>query len=408
MKKKIALYLKSALYNIRQNKVYALFCIVGTALTFIFVTIILQFGNTFLNNTPPGVNVDRTISVSYWKKDHQGRYLGYFTKEEIPNIMKHVKGYETYSFIQGQPLNLLINDQLKSNFIYYVNHDFWKIYQFQFLEGRPFTEKELQSPVAVITESCAKLYFRNGSALNQTMEAQGVTYKVIGVVKDFSFIVVNPAATIWAPYAFNHFWPNRTRSYDLYIMFPRDMPESQMRKNVANAFIAYNKEQNREIEIYPEDFNTILSGRMNSKGITGMDYEFFLMIILLLIIPAVNIITLNIANTANRSEEIGIRRAMGAGKMSSFLQIMTENILLVLTGTLLGVLIVYPIFNGINNILLTAFVCEGSILFPELKISIVLFQVLPLSIVFSFLAGGLPAYWIAQRNIAEILKGGKK
>ena len=260
MKKKITLYLKSALYNIGQNKVYALFCILGTALTFIFVTIILQFGNTFLNNTPPGVNVDRTVMVSCWKKDHQGRYLGYFTKEEIPNIMKHVKGYETYSFIQGQPLNLLINDQLKSNYINYVNHDFWNIYQFQFIEGRPFTEKELQTPVAVITESCAKLYFKNGSALNQTMEAQGITYKVIGVVKDFSFIVVNPVATIWAPYTFNHFWPNRTRSYDLYIMFPREMPESQMRKNVANAFIAYNKERNREIEIYPEDFNTVLNG----------------------------------------------------------------------------------------------------------------------------------------------------
>ena len=408
MKKKITLYLKSALYNIGQNKVYALFCILGTALTFIFVTIILQFGNTFLNNTPPGVNVDRTVMVSCWKKDHQGQYLGYFTKEEIPNIMKHVKGYETYSFIQGQPLNLLINDQLKSNYINYVNHDFWNIYQFQFIEGRPFTEKELQTPVAVITESCAKLYFKNGSALNQTMEAQGITYKVIGVVKDFSFIVVNPVATIWAPYTFNHFWPNRTRSYDLYIMFPREMPESQMRKNVANAFIAYNKERNREIEIYPEDFNTVLNGRTNSKGITGMDYELYLMILLLLVIPAVNIVTLNIANTANRSEEIGIRRAMGAGKMSAFLQIMTENILLVLTGTLWGVLIVYPIFNAINSTLLTAFVCEGSILFPELNISIVLFQVLPLSIVFSFLAGGLPAYMVAQRNIAETLKGGKK
>lgn len=208
-----------------------------------------------------------------------------------------------------------------------------------------FHGKRTPDSVAVITESCAKLYFKNGSPLNANGGRQGITYKVVGVVKDFSFIVVNPVATIWAPYTFNHFWPNRTRSYDLYIMFPREMPESQMRKNVANAFVAYNKERNREIEIYPEDFNTVLNGRTNSKGITGMDDEFYLMILLLLVIPAVNIITLNIANTANRSEEIGIRRAMGAGKMSAFLQIMTENILLVLTGTTMGCIDCIPYFQ---------------------------------------------------------------
>ena len=59
--KKILNNVMSALYNITQNKAYTLFCVIGTAITFVFIIIMLQLMYTLVGNVPPFVNADRTI-----------------------------------------------------------------------------------------------------------------------------------------------------------------------------------------------------------------------------------------------------------------------------------------------------------------------------------------------------------
>lgn len=49
-------YLRSALCSIGHNKVYALFCVIGTAFTFVFIIIMLQLVYDTTSNKAPFVN----------------------------------------------------------------------------------------------------------------------------------------------------------------------------------------------------------------------------------------------------------------------------------------------------------------------------------------------------------------
>ena len=45
---------------------------------------------------------------------------------------------------------------------------------------------------------------------------------------------------------------------------------------------------------------------------------------------------------------------------------------------------------------------------PELDWNVILLIVFPLSVLFSLLSGGIPAYLIVRRTILDMLKGGSK
>ena len=53
---KLKNYIQSAVYSIMHNKAYALFCIIGTAFTFVFVAIVLQLVYDVAASKAPFVN----------------------------------------------------------------------------------------------------------------------------------------------------------------------------------------------------------------------------------------------------------------------------------------------------------------------------------------------------------------
>lgn len=61
--KKVIGYIKSSFYNIRKNKMYSTFYIAGTALTFVFIILILQFISLITTETTPNLNASRIIII---------------------------------------------------------------------------------------------------------------------------------------------------------------------------------------------------------------------------------------------------------------------------------------------------------------------------------------------------------
>jgi ABC-type antimicrobial peptide transport system permease subunit len=409
--KKFIGYFQSAFYNIKRNKGSASFCVLGTALTFIFISLIVQLGHIISGDYPPASHANHTIRIEYIT-DAEGQNHGGIPPQEINSFLDEIKEYEYSSIINTEGVILKANNRIRFSMVAFTNADFWKMNVFEFIYGVPFTQKDCDSrqKSAIITEGLSQNVFNKKNSIGNKIEFQGNEYEIRGVVADFSPLS-SPSGDvgIWVPYVFNKFIPSGNNVYTLDVLFPPSIPVEQAKEKVA-VNLRYNLEKKgiktkisaKEISTLREVFSQNYSQNQLLKQ------SMWLVVLLLLVIPAINIVTLNIANTNNRSEEIAVRKACGASSFSSFMLVILENILLVATGSIIGVLLAPSLLSFIQQLIFDNFHMTGMPLLSGIDFGLIFIVIFPLIIVFSLLSGGLPAYFIVKRNIAEVLKGGSK
>jgi len=401
-------YIKPALYNILQNKIYALFCIIGTALTFVFITLILQLTYSLISNQPPSNNADRVLQFSDFY-DTKGNYIGGLKPEEMTILLDNLKNVEACSYLNGEMTTFTVDDKLYTGDIAFVNGDFWIVNNFKFLKGRNFNSKECdeRKKYIVIKESISKTCFRSADVLSKKIMLQGNEYEIIGVVDDFSyFSSPSETATMWIPYTYNKFVPSYSDYYTYAILFPEDSQMSENKEKLIKAINENFEKKNLSTDI--RNINTLKEKKIESVGSNFFAYGVIIAIVILLIIPALNIVTLNTANTNNRAEEIAVKRAMGASRLSAFFQILLENFIQVFMGSMLGLLLMKPAVKLVESILLGEVLADGITLVSEINYQVVFLGVFPLILIFTILSGGIPAYFISRLNIVDVLKGGTK
>ena len=112
-----------------------------------------------------------------------------------PTIMSILAG-ESYARLSGtgDPYKVVMMG---------TNDGFWRIFDFTFVDGRPFGEAEFQSavPRAVISSSLARKLFSRTDVSGQAFLLDDVEYIVSGVVKDVSYITPAVVADLWVPYS---------------------------------------------------------------------------------------------------------------------------------------------------------------------------------------------------------------
>lgn len=409
--KQLSGYLRTSLYNIGHNKAYAAFCIFGTALTFVFVIILLQLAHTVTSNDAPLGNADRTVRLGRmytdYGPDHSWQARCMWEMSDVVAMRDLVEGYEHFSISHVESVNPVIGGKLKNVVANYVSGSYWDVKTFDFIAGRPFTKEDYaaNTPVAVIKESNARKYFGSPrQALDQEIELQRNTFRIIGVVADFSVLAADEWSTLWLPYRYNKGVPSGYTDYTIEYIFPATMSVQEMKDNVMRAAKHHWKQKGKEI-VEPVELRTVREEITAVIGDDMLKYGIWVIILVLLIVPAVNIVTLSTANMETRAGEIAIRRALGSSKGAAFMQIMAENLMLVLIGTVLGLILAYPTLHLIETRILNVTTGEGSSLLGSMNWWVIIAGVLPLSVLFSLMSGGIPAWLVARRNIAGTLKG---
>ncbi|MGL5683361.1 MAG: ABC transporter permease [Marinifilaceae bacterium] len=410
--KKISGYIKSSWYNIRQNKAYTLFYVLGTALTFIFITIVLQLCLNITRENPPFVSAKRMFEVRDSYLDEYGNSVGGIMTPAIKSFMETVKGYDQYYITNQEWINVMVDGRIRSSTVAFVNNTLWSVNQYDFIEGKPFTKQDEDDrlPVAVVTQSFAESNYRNGSAIDKELEFQGNRYKIIGVIADYADVLNSHenCPSIWVSCVFNKFIPSYGNNFIITVLFNEDMSQYEMKTSLSNAVQFYFKNRDINVDVRAENIYSIQESIIKRFGSDTFSYGIGGILFFLLLIPAINIMTLSNTNINNRASEIAIRRAMGESQKISFLQIMIENLILVLIGTTLGVLLTYPTAELISSTLMGGSVTGDIRILTKVNAVVMLCGVLPLCLLFTLLSGGLPAYFISKRNISELLKGGSK
>jgi putative ABC transport system permease protein len=127
-------------------------------------------------------------------------------------------------------------------------------------------------------------------------------------------------------------------------------------------------------------------------------YELTCLVIIILLIASLNYILLVISNAAARSQEVGVRKVMGASRKSVILQFWVETQIVVLISVSIGLILailLMPIFNSLIGSDLTL---------KELNWPDVIPGILFLCFFLGILAGYYPALIISRMKPVSILK----
>ncbi|MBO7558739.1 MAG: FtsX-like permease family protein [Bacteroidaceae bacterium] len=431
---KLLIYLRQALHMMKEEKLFSGIYIAGTAVAVAFTMVIVMAYNFKIAPVYPEVNRANTY---YWhglrtfNKYEENAELcyggvGYKMVERLKK-MKSVEKVGVTNFTSGDWLCRMqqLGGERKKGFKKYVDDGFFQVYEFEFLEGRPFTHKEWVNSrkLAVITDKLAQRIFGTKKHLvGKELRVASDTLTICGVVKASSIVSSKSYADLYTccyskDDLFDYWGFN---SIQEVIIVSRD--GKQLRADINEMLNRLNAELKASGENWkflpPEEalsphWMLGLSNNTFNVSYQSGDWVYILLLILmLLLVPTVNLSGIISGRMESRLAEMGVRKAFGAKKRELLFQIMAENIVLTFIGSVVGLLMAWGIvswggiwmldalgfsYNTAYFVDMNDFVATGEMLFAPVVFGIALFVCLFINT----LAAILPAWLSLRKPIVE-------
>lgn len=311
-----------------------------------------------------------------------------------------------------------------------VDDTYWRVFNFHFIQGRAFNRAEWESasPVCVISEGMARKLFGHadikGSA--QDMEDSGLFVRlpdnsqrrVVGIVKDVSMATPMTSAQVWIPTEKYYSIDNEKQYrgfYTLVMLLHEDKNVEQLQERVSRL----EDNTNQELTSSGSKFQIHLRGQPYAHWQYCFGYDkqsttrkILGLLLAFLLIPAMNMGSMVASRINARTSEMGIRRAYGAGRMMLLWQVLQENFLLTLIGSLLGLAISWLIVTLGADWLLFIFndagrrMVDGALEPVQIHADMlfsgwVMAAVLAATLMLNLIATLGPALWILRKHVTE-------
>ena len=309
----------------------------------------------------------------------------------------------------GQPFSVSLGE---------VNNQFFDVFTFEFLRGSTQTAFEGERPI-IISEDFAKKIFGNTAgnmigepiydrySLRDGAQIGGNPFIITAVVRipqnthiQFDVLVEaektsqhGSSALSWKGNYYTTFV--RMASNATFTDTIRTQMASYLTKHLPNDKRMLAFQPLTDIHLKPGVEDSNLSGDF---GEPRYIFIFLTMTLFVLAIAIINYVNLTIARAANRTREVGIRKAGGAFTRELVLQFLIESLAWALVATLLAFLLsilIMPWFSGI----------VGATLKVDYSLR-TLFTALGLSLFVGFLAGSYSALYQSSFRPSISLKGG--
>jgi putative ABC transport system permease protein len=410
-------YFKMAFKVLLKHKLFTFISLFGISMTLLILIVITSLIDHTFGTMPPETNLDRTLSVTMarLKTEKGGTWTGPLMSYYF--FDKYVDCLETPELISVSsfhiPITTYKGDKKLNLGIKFTDGEFWKILNFDFIEGKPYTVADVENAnqVAVITEMTREKYFGGNSAVGEIINADGKDFKVIGVVKNVSILRIMPYSDIWVPITLSKeelYKPTLIGSFPgFYAMVlardKSDIPKikDEFQSKLAN--IEFPEGRFTKIFIETSTYAEALSRQLfrTQEGKVGpLLLVLLLLAIIFMLLPSINLVNINISRIVERESEIGIRKAFGASSLSLVGQFVIENILITMLGGLIALVFAAIVLESINN----------SGLIPHVQLGLnyrIFFYSVIISLIFGLVSGVYPAYKMSRLHPAEALRGGK-
>lgn len=229
-----------------------------------------------------------------------------------------------------------------------VDGSVWKIYDFRFIDGRPYDEAEVNSDskLAVVTASSARALFGEEKVAGREIDIDAFPYRIVGVIEDVNPLLSGSYADIyraWNPKSVNNNDPLMGQT-NIILLMKEGVTVESIRAQVKERYNKLNSGLSDNIKevVYHEqpytskDIGIGSFGSNNGPKTKSHDRVQWIIYSVLIILPAINLSSMTRGRLRHRVAEIGVRRAFGAKRRAIIGQIFGENLLITLLGGIVG------------------------------------------------------------------------
>jgi putative ABC transport system permease protein len=402
-------YLKIALKGLLRRKYYTFISLFGIIITLAVLTVSVAMMNLATSMGESGSKLDRCLIVNRIEiRFNRGDLNGYPSYYVLDQYVRNLKGPEAISIFSEAHDAVIYSENSRIPLkIKYTDDIFWDIVELPFLEGMSYKKEAIDRAdmVAVITDRAKQNIFGVKPALGEYLETSKGKFRIIGIIpyREIKAIFLN--ADIFAPITTSLGAMNNKELWGDELALVQAADKSQF-ASIKSEFQSHMdqliKDHKDALQITSlncfigtmnESFvsETGQSGIVAFLGVIGM-------MILFMLLPAVNLTTINISRIMERFPEIGIRKAFGASSITLMGQFIIENIILTLIGGLIAYLLSWIALLLINN---SGVVPWGYI---ELDLKVFFYSMI-VTMFFGIFSGVLPSYRMSRLHPAEALKG---
>jgi len=412
-------YFKQAIQMLEENPLVNTISILGTALSIAMIMVLVLVFQINTAGYPPESHRDRMLYIGLTEAIsilNQGTNRGYMSSQVAKECLYTLERPEAVAVYatDDRPISLPAKRLYKEYRIKSTNAGFWKVFDFDFLKGYPFTEADFDSalPKAVITSRVASELFGTTDVIGETIIIDFNQYTIVGIVTPKSKAARHAYAEVWVPYTVN---PILMSTY--YSEGISGKLQTVILARSSSDFDAIRKELDQQVERYNSG-KTDYSLNFRHGLITRMDitmgagsfrkvelkdylFETGALLLFLLLIPALNLTGVVQASVQKRRSEIGLRKAFGATYGVLMMQVLYENLVVTMIGGVIGLILSFVfLYVGKTFLLSSDTLITLDMLFkPGLFISALLFALL-----LNLLSAGIPAMRISRQPIVSALK----
>lgn len=274
------------------------------------------------------------------------------TLDQIKDI-DHVESASLYKSRQDYNDVYYLNTILSGGTVLGIDSGYFDTCGYAIMKGRGFSQNDYDKSkkVALIDEKAQKALFQGESAIGKTIEIKGEPFSVVGIVteKDSYELVINSiedyytysndssAGNIFVP---ESVWP---------VIYRYDEPQNLILKTDSADNMAAAGKAAQDIlnsSMASSDGSTEYKAQdllEQAKQIQQLSQSTNMMLIWIagisLLVGGIGVMNIMLVSVTERTSEIGLKKAIGAGKGAILGQFLTEAVVLTSIGGLVGVIV---------------------------------------------------------------------